>query len=256
MKGRKIIVSIAVAASIVLVLVFGSMLFLNIVTMHGRELEVPDFSNLTVPEAEALADEAKVRIDVVDSVYVKKMPRGTVYKQNPKAGSMVKKDRRILITINAMTSRTVAVPNLIGYSMRQATAELQARGLSLGRLIYRSDIATNNVLGQQRGGVAVTPGTKYESGTAIDLVVGLNSSDYTGTVPDVIGMKMITAVDAIHSNSLNVGTIQCDETIKSYQDSIRAVVYKQSPPAKYHIRKGNPVSLTLTLEPEKYIKKK
>lgn len=255
MKGGKIIISVVIAAAIVAVLVFGSMLFLNVVTMHGKELVVPDFSSLTVAQAKELADDAKVRIDVVDSVYVRKMEKGVVYKQNPEAGSMVKKGRRILITINAHSSRKVPVPNLVGYSMRQATAELQARGLALGRLIYKSDMATNNVLGQERGGVPVVPGTKYESGTAIDLVVGLNSSDYSTNVPNIIGMKMISAVDAIHSNSLNIGTIQCDSTIRTYQDSIKAVVYKQSPPAKYRVKKGHSVSMALTLEPEKYIKK-
>ena len=52
---KKIFTSLAVAAAIVLVLVFGSMIFLNRATMHGKVLIVPDFTNMTVAEAEALA---------------------------------------------------------------------------------------------------------------------------------------------------------------------------------------------------------
>lgn len=256
MNIKKIITHLAILAGIMLFLLFGSMFLLKIGTMHNRELTVPDFSNLTVPEAEALAKEAHVRIDVVDSVFVKKMERGTVYKQNPLPGSKVKNGRRILITINAVATRKVTVPNLIGYSMRQATAELQSRGLTLGRLLYRSDMATDNVLGQQRGGAPIAPGTQVESGTAIDLVVGLNSSDYTSLVPNLGGMTYMTALDAIHSNSLNVGQVVCDTAIVSYSDSLRAVVYKQRPSSNYKISKGSPVSIYITLTPEKYQKPK
>jgi beta-lactam-binding protein with PASTA domain len=140
--------------------------------------------------------------------------------------------------------------------MRQATAELQSRGLTLGKLLYRSDMATDNVLGQQRGGTPIAPGTQVESGTAIDLVVGLNSSDYTSLVPNLSGMAYMTAVDAIHSNSLNLGQVVCDTAIVSYSDSLRAVVYKQRPSSNYKTSKGSPVSIYITLTPEKYEKPK
>ena len=256
MNIKKILPHLAIAAGIVLVLIYGSMLLLNVGTLHGKELEVPDFANLSIPEAKALAKQAHVRIDVVDSVYVKKMAKGAVYKQNPLPGSKVKKGRRILITINAVNGKKVAVPNLIGFSMRQATAELQSRGLTLGRLIYRSDMATDNVLGQQRGGMPIEAGARVESGTAIDLVVGLNSSDYTSRVPKLDGMGYMTAVDAVHSNSLNIGSVICDSTVVTYNDSLRAVVYKQKPAAQYRVTRGTPVSFYLTLTPEKYAKPK
>lgn len=252
MNIKKILTHLAIAAGIVMVLLFGSMILLNIGTMHNKEISVPDFSNLTIPEAEKLANEANVRIDVVDSVFVKKMTKGAVFKQNPTAGSKVKKGRRILITINAVSTKTVAVPNLVGYSLRQAIADLQSRGLVVGRLIYRSDMATDNVLGQQRGGKKITPGTKVESGTAIDLVVGLNSSDYTSLVPKLDGMAYITAIDAIHGNSLNVGKIICDTSVVTYSDSLRAVVYQQKPVSQYRTTKGSPVTIYLTKNPESY----
>ena len=256
MNIQKILSHLAIAAGIVLVLIYGSMFLLKLGTLHGKELEVPDFANLTVTQAEILAKENHVRIDVVDSVYVRKMPKGIVYKQNPLPGSKVKKGRRILITINSVNGKKVMVPNLVGVSMRQATSELQSRGLALGRLLYRSDMATDNVLGQQRGGMPIEPGTKVESGTAIDLVVGLNSSDFTSRVPKLNGMGYMTAVDAVHSSSLNVGSIVCDSTVVTYNDSLRAVVYMQKPSPQSRLRKGSTVSFYLTLTPEKYEKPK
>lgn len=253
MKYKKILISLLVAAGIVLVLIFGSMVFLNVATMHGKMQTVPDFTNMSVAEAESLASGAHMRIDVVDSLYVKRMAKGHIYRQTPKAGTQVKKGRRILVTINALTSKKVDMPDLEGFSMRQATAELQSRGLVLGRLIYRNDMATDNVLAQRCKGNPIAPGTKVETGTVIDLVVGLNASDAQTMVPDVVGMKCLTATDAVHSNSLNVRAVY-DASVKDYNDSLKAVVYHQSPSAESVANKGNQVTMFLTIDADKYIK--
>ena len=252
---KKILTSLAIAAAIVLVLVVGAMIFLNVATMHGRVLVVPDFTNMSIAEAESLAEASQVRIDVVDSLYVKRMEKGHIYRQNPKAGSQVKKGRRILITINAMNAKKVDMPDLIGFSMRQATAELQSRGLVLGNLIYQQDIATDNVLAQRCGGRPIAPEVKVETGTVIDLVVGLNEDDNQAMVPDVFGMKCLTATDAVHGNSLNVRTIY-DSSVKDYNDSLMAVVYKQVPQAQTNELKGSQVTMYLTIDEEKVMKEK
>ena len=252
---KKILTSLAIAAAIVLVLVVGAMIFLNVATMHGRVLVVPDLTNMSIAEAESLAEASQVRIDVVDSLYVKRMEKGHIYRQNPKAGSQVKKGRRILITINAMNAKKVDMPDLIGFSMRQATAELQSRGLVLGNLIYQQDMATDNVLAQRCGGRPIAPEVKVETGTVIDLVVGLNEDDNQAMVPDVFGMKCLTATDAVHGNSLNVRTIY-DSSVKDYNDSLMAVVYKQVPQAQTNELKGSQVTMYLTIDEEKVMKEK
>lgn len=250
---KKILTSLAVAAAIVLVLVFGSMIFLNRATMHGKVQIVPDFTNMTVAEAERLATDSDMRIDVVDSLYVKRMAKGHIYRQNPKAGAQVKKGRRIMVTINAMNAKKVEMPNLIGYSMRQATAELQSRGLVLGRLIYQHDMATDNVLAQRCRGQVIEPEVKVETGTVIDLVVGLNESDNQAFVPNVVGMKCLTATDAVHGNSLNVRTVY-DSSVKDYNDSIVAVVYRQDPEPQTSELKGTQVTMYLTVNEDKILK--
>ena len=75
------------------------------------------------------------------------------------------------------------MPNLVGLSMRQALAELQSRGLVLGKLIYVQDMATNNVLRQLHGNREINPGKTIETDTVIDLVLGLNSETrHTGAM--------------------------------------------------------------------------
>ncbi|MBO6046102.1 MAG: PASTA domain-containing protein [Bacteroidales bacterium] len=225
---------------------------LGIFTHHGKVIQVPDMVGLSVREADHVADTAGVRIDVVDSIYVRGMAKGAVYKQNPAAGSNVKKGRRIMLTINATQPKRITMPNLVGYSMRQAKAELSSRGLNLGRLVYVDDIATNNVLKQQQNGRDVRPGSSVESGSDIDLVVGLNGSDNRTYIPNVMGMKYIRAVDVVHENSLNVGNLVFDASVRNYNDTINSVVYRQSPGASQApTQMGSSVSLYLTVDPER-----
>ena len=210
---------ISIAALVLLVNII-----LGVITQHGK-----DFTNMSFAEASATAQHAGVKVEVIDSVYVKRMQRGAVFVQNPVAGSMVKKGRRILLTINAVIPQKITMPSLMGYSMRQAKAELSSRGLTLGRLIYVSDMATNNVLKQLYQNQEIKPGASIESGSAIDLVVGLNSEDNRTYAPDVVGMKFLRAVDAVHDHSLNVTRLFFDSNVKDYTDSLNAVVYRQSP---------------------------
>ena len=241
-KGNWIVKNLVRAFVLIVALIVGAMVFLNVFTKHNQELMVPDFSNLTVEEAQALASQSHMRVEVTDSVFVKRMKKGAVYRQNPRAGSKVKDGRRVILTINALNAKKVTMPNLIGYSMRQAMAELQSRGLVLGKLIYVDDIATNNVLRQLRG----------NRETVIDLVVGLNTSDNETYVPDLVGLKHISALDAVHGSSLNIRSLRFDSTVKDYDDSLSAVVYKQSPePSEHSVRMGEDVTLYLTVDVNK-----
>ena len=63
------------------------------------------------------------------------------------------------------------------------------------------------------------------------------------------GMKYLRAVDAVHDNSLNVGRLVFDKTVKNYSDSLNAMVYKQSPaPSRNPILMGSEVTLHLSLD--------
>lgn len=231
------------------VLLIAATVILGIITHHGQTIEVPDLTNMSVDDARHEASREDLRIEVIDSIYVRRMQKGAVYSQNPKAGTKVKKGRRIMLTINAMNAKKVSMPNLVGYSMRQAKAELNARGLALGKLIYVNDIATNNVLRQIYHNREIRPGRQIETGSEIDLQVGLNPSDNMTYVPNVKGMKYLRAVDAVHDNSLNLGKVVFDKTVKNYTDSLNATVYKQSPGAsKSPLLMGSDVTIHLSLD--------
>jgi len=224
-----ILKNIALAIVFVVGILLLTNFLLGVLTQHNKVVTVPDFTNQTFSEAKYNAGKVGVRVEIADSVFVRRMKRGVVFTQNPPAGTEVKKGRRIFLTTNAKVAKEVKMPLVAGYSMRQAKAELMSRGLSLGKLIYVNDIATNNVIKQLYNNHEIKAGTPVESGSRIDLVVGLNPEDGRTYAPNVVGMKYLRAVDAVQDYSLNVAKTIFDDGIKTYTDSLNAVVYKQQP---------------------------
>ena len=259
MKGNWIIRNLAGAAIFVLLLVVAISVVLSIGTKHNEEIPVPDFKELTFAEATKVAQANDVRLEIADSVFGKTLAPGAVYLQNPVAGTHVKKGRRIFLTLNTIIPQTIEMPDLVGFSLRQAKSVLTAKGLKVGKLVYMPDMATNNVLGQKYRGKDIRPGKSVETEAAIDLILGLNESDSTTIVPHLIGYTTDVAVSTIIDNSLNVGRLFYDESVKSAADSASAVVYRQEPSFKEilgenghpTLKMGEAVTLYLTLDQSK-----
>lgn len=238
------------AVVFIVALIVAAQFILGAITRHGQTVTAPDFTNMTIAEAVRTAAAADVKVKVTDSVFVRQLGAGVVYRQSPKAGATVKKGRSIFLTINSIVPRKIIMPNLVGYSCIEARAELTNRGLTLGKLTYVRDIATNNVLRQSFHGREVKAGDLVVSGSEIDLTLGLSDTDNTTTIPRVIGMKYVRAVDALHDRYLNVGKVHFDEGIRTYTDSTDALVYRQDAPGSEKPL-GTAVNLYLTLDPTK-----
>lgn len=234
----------------VVVLMIGAAIGLRVITRHGQTVKAPDFTNLSVEQARQRAQESQVSVKVTDSVFVKRLAGGVVYRQQPQAGAKVKKGRSIFLTINSVVPRKVIMPNLFGYSVTEARAELKNRGLNLGRLNYVRDIATNTVLGQYCNGREVAAGDLVVNGSSIDLKVGVSNEDNETFIPQLVGLKYISAVDVLHDHFLNTGRVQFDANIRSYADSVNAVVYKQDAAGTVKAL-GAPVNFRLTLDTTK-----
>jgi len=237
---------------VLLILVFS---FLNIYTHHGQSRPLPDFTGLTEVQLQSLIKKSKVRYTIIDSVHIDYAPRGVVIEQVPKAGEHVKKNRLVFLTINAWTEEQVAVPNLIDYSLRNAKVILESFGLTVGDLVYIPSEYTNLVLGQHYKGKPVQPGTLVPKGTTIDLLIGRGLSSETTSVPSLIGLDLTNARRMAQGVYLNIGATIFDEEIKTSGDSIKAFVWKQSPPAApgFFLNLGASIDVWLTLDEAKLL---
>ena len=82
--------------------------------------------------------------------------------------------------------------------------------------------------------------------------------DNKAYVPDVTGLKNMSAVDAIFDHSLNVKGLKFDDTVKDYDDSLNAMVYRTvpEPSDSVSVVMGEEVMLYLTTDTSKIPVKK
>lgn len=248
---KRLIKNILFIILTMLVLVVASSCLLNVLTHHGKELVSPDFTGMTIEEAESLAKSSSVRIEVIDTTYVKSVRRGCVFMQDPAAGSMVKKGRKIRLVVNAVVPRSVMMPNVEECPVRQAVSDLMAKGFIVGRLYYVPGF-DDRVQEQMFRGKRIAPGSKIESGSVIDLKVGFDLEHKYTTIPDVNGRRSVQAQKEIKERSLNVSRVIYDSSVRTYADSINAVVYRQNPESSAGQRvKGSDMSIWLSVDPAK-----
>ncbi|MDR2814989.1 MAG: PASTA domain-containing protein [Prevotellaceae bacterium] len=224
-------------------------LWLMIYTRHGQTFALPNFTGLSLTDAQRLAQEKHLRIEVIDSVFIAGKQRGSVVEQNPKPKVRVKDNRTVFLTTNAMSAKKVNVPPVVGLSLRQAKATIELHGLEVGRLLFAYDMASGNVIGQFHAGRTLRGNEQLIFGSKIDLKIGKSqSSEYTA-LPQLRGLSLPLAKSSIIEASLNIGTIRYDESVKTLSDSLEAKVYAQYPPAGEHasLEVGSPVNVQLTV---------
>ena len=83
--------------TIVLLLVIGVLgcilKYLDVITLHGESISVPNVSGYTIPEVDTILSDKKLRYLVSDSVYMQHAKKGAVVEQDPKAGDKVKEEK-------------------------------------------------------------------------------------------------------------------------------------------------------------------
>ena len=164
---------IIIAVVAIIVLSFVILKWLNYSTNHGQFVEVPTLKGKTLDVVQIELDDIDLQMMVQDSAnYNPNYPKYSVIEQQPLAGSLVKEDRKIYLTINPSGYRKVEVPNIIRRTIRQAKPTLEALGFVVGKITYVDDIGENEVLTIKYKGQTIKSGTLLEKTTRIDLVLG------------------------------------------------------------------------------------
>ena len=208
-------------------------------TRHGSHIVVPDFYGVSLEKLEDFASDHDLEYVINDSLYDNSRPKGTVAMQDPAPGTMVKKNRKIYLTVVALKAEQVSMPNLVDLTLRQATSMLETYGLKAGNMTYVPDIAHNAILQQKFHGAEIKPGTLIEKGSKIDLVIGKGEESNATSVPDLYGLKQSEANQILQDLSLNIG----NEIFLDGNDTAHARIYKQSPSANGFILLGGMVDL-------------
>jgi eukaryotic-like serine/threonine-protein kinase len=148
-----------------------------IVSNGPEQISVPDVTGLSQGSAESELQNAGLRTAVQEEESDE--PEGNVTAQDPAGGSSV--DRGTTVTITVSTGRPQAdVPNVVGLSQRDATAQLGNAGLAPAvREQTTNDPAEDGVVIDQRPGA----GSEVDEGTQVLIIIGV--LEETDTLEDV-----------------------------------------------------------------------
>lgn len=139
-------VNLITAALLAVVVFVLFILSLNFLTHHGRSRTVPNVTGKTFSDARKILDKEGFDTVIQDSIYVDTLPPMSIIKQVPESDAVVKVNRTVYLTINRSVPPKIDMPNLVGYSFRNAEMNLVSAGLRLGDTIYKPDFAKNSVL--------------------------------------------------------------------------------------------------------------
>ncbi len=200
-------------------------LSLNWLTHHNSSMTVPQVTGKSFEEAESILEKAGFDVEIQDSIYSDTTKPMAVLKQFPEADEVVKVNRKVYLTINRAVPPMIDMPNLVGYSFRNAEMTLKNNGLRFGDSTFKPDFARNAVLEQLYNGSPITPGTKIRMGSKIDFVLGDGVGDKEFAVPDIIGLTFADAKARLEAYGISFASVIAD----GVTDTASAFIYKQNP---------------------------
>lgn len=178
-------------------------IIMPMVTRHGSEFALPNVLGMTIAEAEPILMNEDLILEVTSEEYHPDKPTGTILSQFPVGNTMVKSGRIIKVVIS-LGQKAVPVPDVRGFSVRQARLNLEAAGFAVGDLEWTStDSLPEKVV------VFSYPasGTMIPYGSEVNLMVNQGPYQQTIFVPRLIGLSFEEAEAKLEEKGLKVGLV-------------------------------------------------
>jgi beta-lactam-binding protein with PASTA domain len=208
------------------VALLGGFLIVNLVLMpsftgQGAEVHVPEVIGLSEREAERLLAAEDLKLSKISEQWSPDVPRGFITEQDPPAGGLVKRGRRISVIVS-LGAQGTSVPVLEGVTARQATMLLENAGLKVGKTAraYADDVGKDLVIASDPPGETVV-----EQDAAVDLLVSLGPVPRSFVLPDLSGHDGNAAARGLRDQGIAVSVREGRGSQKSGD------VNAQEPPA-------------------------
>ena len=190
-------------------------------TRQGAEVRVPEVIGLSEREAERLLAGEDLRLSKISEQWSPDVPRGFITTQDPPAGGVVKRGRRISVIVS-LGAQGTSVPVLDGVNVRQAEILLEGAGLKMGRTAraYSDQVGKDLVIATDPPGE-----TTVEQETAVDVLVSLGSVPRSFVIPDLTGHDAAAAARGLRDEGFFVALREGGGRQKS------GLVTAQNPPS-------------------------
>lgn len=150
-------------------------------------VEVPNLYGFNLDEAKELLKNMDLKLGSTEEAPSNDVAEGGITYQSVAAGESVESGTEIDVTVSS-GPELISVPNLYGYTLDEAAAELEGLGLQLGGndRAPNDDIPEGGIIGQ-----SFAAGTAVEPGTSVGVTV--SSGPELQAVPNVVGDNLQTA---------------------------------------------------------------
>jgi beta-lactam-binding protein with PASTA domain len=227
-----------------LAMLFTMLLFAAItlrVALHGREVHIPDFAGMTLPEASDAALRGGVDLAIENRFYSTTVPAGRVLSQSPAPDSLVRRGWQVRVT-ESLGPQQVTIPSVVGQPVHEATVALRRKSLDLGTLAHLDAPGDADMV------LAQTP---PPNGGVDQPVVSLLLSTTAGgasnafVLPSFLGMSYGAANRAAAALGVRVGYVSSQDAVAAGTGVVTPVgaVVAQSPQAGSRAGKGDLVKL-------------
>ena len=171
---------------VVILLGIGVRFGIDAYTHHGESIAIPDIRHKNWADAEKILENAGLKIEVSDTGYVKTLPPDCILEQSPAPGELVKSGHVIYVTVNASSTPSLALPDVIdNSSLREAMAKLTAMGFKLGAPQFIPG-EQDWVYGILVNGRHVVAGDRIPIGATLIIQVGNGQRDASDSI-DMVG---------------------------------------------------------------------
>ena len=224
-----------------LVLTVGVLLLLvNFLVMpslvhSNKVVTMPDIRGMTVTGAEIQLRNLDLDVAVDRQRAHPTIPEGMILDQIPSAESRIR-GGRVIRVVTSSGPPAGSLPMLAGLSLRQAEITLQRENFRLGRVLkIRRQGVTEPVVAYQNP----VAGTDLYKGAVVDLVLAEPAAAELIRMPDLRGMPLYKARQAISDAGFILAPVTYERTSRSAPN----LVLSQHPPAGERIRKGERLEL-------------
>lgn len=197
--------NILLAALAVLIVVIGFIVGYNKIYSGVAETTVPNIVGMKQSDAKSTVEAKKLKFVVVGKENSDK-PKGTVIKVLPKAGTKVKVNSEVRVSISG-GKKQLTVPNVVGTDLDTAKDIITKSGLAVGDISYNysDNVASGNVISQDP-----QSDSNVDDSSSVDLVVSNGPEVKYSTVPDVTGKNIDEATSILENAGFKVAPSQVD----------------------------------------------
>lgn len=154
------------------------------------------FGEIAVTELEVKGIDVKTSEEMSDEV-----EEGYVIRQLPTAGQVIKTGDSIRLFISSGPNK-FALDNYVGSEANEAKAELETQGITVSVTSEPSETVPVGVVVRQTPAAA----TEMKKGDKVTLYVSTGPDKMT--VPNLVGLKLDSAKDALTNNNLKLGEVK------------------------------------------------